>query len=141
MRRTAQTLTVETTNDDATGACSRSVAVLIVDDQNPFRRVARMVVTVTPGFHVMAEAITAEGALEAVEAQCPDLVLMDINLPGISGIDATRQITRAHPDVVLLLSTYAEVDLPADAHSCGALAYVNKEDFGSSVISETWSRH
>jgi two-component system invasion response regulator UvrY len=118
-----------------------SVAVLIVDDQDPFRLVARTVVTTTPGFHVMAEALTAEAALELIEGECPDLVLMDINLPGISGIDATREITAAHPDViVLLLSTYAEVDLPADAHACGATAYINKEVFGPSVMTAAWTR-
>jgi DNA-binding NarL/FixJ family response regulator len=127
--------------DDTPAEPGGSVAVLIVDDQVPFRLVARMVVSVTPGFHVMAEAITAEAALETIEVHRPDLVLMDINLPGINGIDATREITSAHPDVVvLLLSTYAEPDLPADAHVCGATAYINKEDFGPSVMTEAWDR-
>ena len=54
---------------------------------------------------------------------------MDINLPGISGLEATRRIVDSRPDVrVVLLSTYAKEDLPADAMSCGAIAYIRKED-------------
>ena len=61
----------------------------------------------------MGEAVTGEEAVEQFEALDPGLVLMDINLPGISGIEATRRITASHPDaVVLLLSTYRADDLP-----------------------------
>ena len=61
----------------------------------------------------------------------PGLVLMDINLPGINGIEATRRITAAHPGaVVMLLSTYQAGDLPSDAGSSGAVEYVHKEEFG-----------
>ena len=112
-----------------------AVSVLIVDDQIPFRRAARMVVTVTPGFEVVGEAVTGEEAVEQYEALHPGLVLMDINLPGISGIEATRRITELHPDaVVLLLSTYRADDLPKDAESCGATGYVNKEQFEPAVV-------
>jgi DNA-binding NarL/FixJ family response regulator len=118
-----------------------AVAVLIVDDQAPFRRAARAVVDATPGFEVVDEAESGEEAIELVERVAPGLVLMDINLPGISGIDATRRITGAHPEVrVLLLSTYQADDLPADARDCGAVAYVNKEEFGPAVVTDAWAR-
>ena len=117
---------------------SNPVAVLIVDDQAPFRRAARAVVTVTSGF--VAEAESGEEAVELASQLVPGLVLMDINLPGINGIEATRQIKAAHPDtVVMLLSTYQAADLPADATDCGAARYVNKEEFGPQVILETWA--
>jgi DNA-binding NarL/FixJ family response regulator len=112
-----------------------TVPVLIVDDQAPFRRAARMVVTATPGFDVVGEAESGEEAVELADALGPGLVLMDINLPGINGIEATRRIAAAHPDVVtVLLSTYREEDLPAGADDCGAAAYVNKEEFGPGVL-------
>jgi DNA-binding NarL/FixJ family response regulator len=118
------------------------VRVLIVDDQAPFRKAARAVVTLTPGFEVVAEAETGEDAVRLVENEHPDLVLMDINMPGIDGCEATRQITTAHPDtVVLLVSTYDADDLPADAASCGAAEYVHKEDLGPDVLESAWSRH
>ena len=116
-----------------------TVSVLIVDDQMPFRAVARTVVGLTDGFTVAGEAESGEDAVAQVAATTPDLVLMDINLPGISGIEATRRIHAANPSVsVILLSTYDETDLPADAREVGALAYVHKEDFGPSVMRDLW---
>ncbi len=115
------------------------VAVLIVDDQGPFRAVARTVVGVTAGFEVVAEADSGEAAVTEARAVAPGLVLMDINLPGINGIDATRQILAGAPEtVVILLSTYDAGDLPADAASCGAAAYVHKEDFSPDEVRRIW---
>jgi DNA-binding NarL/FixJ family response regulator len=117
-----------------------SVPVLIVDDQAPFRRAAHAVVTATPGFEVVAEAESGEEAVELAASLDPGLVLMDINLPGINGIEATRRITAARPGtVVLLLSTYQEADLPMDADSCGAARYVHKEQFGPDIVRDVWS--
>jgi DNA-binding NarL/FixJ family response regulator len=117
-----------------------SVPVLIVDDQPVFRRAARAVITATPGFEVVGEAESGEDAVEMADALDPGLVLMDINLPGINGIEATRRIVATHPEaVVMLLSTYQAGDLPSDADDCGAAAYVHKEQFGPSVVQELWS--
>jgi two-component system, NarL family, invasion response regulator UvrY len=103
--------------------------VLIVDDQVPFRSVARTLVGMLKGWHVAAEAGSGEEALELVEATNPGLVLMDINLPGINGIEATRRILERRPaTIVVLLSTYAHDDLPQDALSCGAAGYIRKDD-------------
>lgn len=110
--------------------------VLIVDDQPPFRAVAGQLVTLI-GWQLAAEAESGESAIEVARTIRPELILMDINLPGISGIEATRKITDEMPDVrVVLLSTYAEEDLPADARDCGALAYVHKEDLTPKVLRE-----
>ena len=116
-----------------------TVPVLIVDDQPPFRAVARTVVSVAAGFDVVAEAESGEEAVEMAAAHHPGLVLMDINLPGINGIEATRQIVEAQPDtVVILLSTYTVDDLPADAATCGAARYVHKEDVSPAILREVW---
>jgi two-component system invasion response regulator UvrY len=118
-----------------------AVGVLIVDDQAPFRRAARMVMAATPGFDVIAEAESGEEALDLFERLTPGLVLMDINLPGINGIEATRRITEAHPDAtVLLLSTYQAADLPRGADTCGAAGYINKEEFGPAVVVDLWKQ-
>ena len=113
------------------------VGVLIVDDQAPFRAVARTVVQLAAGFEVVGEAASGEEAVELAAALHPKVVLMDINLPGINGIEATRRIVAADPDaVVIMLSTYRADDLPADAGECGAARYVHKEDFGPAVLRE-----
>ncbi len=112
------------------------VEVLVVDDQQPFRAVAGQLVTLI-GWHLAAEAESGESAIAAAREYRPEVVLMDINLPGISGIEATRAITTEFPDVrVVLLSTYAESDLPEEATSCGAIAYVHKEDLTPRVLRE-----
>ncbi|MDQ1475086.1 MAG: two-component system, NarL family, invasion response regulator UvrY [Actinomycetota bacterium] len=127
---------------NATDGTTKTVSVLIVDDQLPFRAVARTVIGLTAGFEVAGEAETGEEAVALAVDRPPDLVLMDINLPGISGIEATRRIRAAHPDVaVILLSTYSEADLPDDAREVGAIAYVHKEDFGPALVRELWQQN
>ncbi len=116
-----------------------NVRVLIVDDQPPFRDAARAVVERAKEFELVGEAESGEQAVELIDTLHPDLVLMDINMAGITGIEATSRITAAHPEVtVFLLSTYNEDDLPPDVRSCGAAAYMNKENFGGRLLRTTW---
>ena len=118
-----------------------AVSVLIVDDQALFRRAAAAVVRITGGFEVAGEAESGEAAVELAKALAPQLILMDINMGGINGIEAARRITATVPEVVVvLLSTYQAADLPADAATSGAVAYVNKEEFGPQVLEDVWSR-
>ena len=132
-RRDGETADISTPGD---------VSVLIVDDQAPFRAVARTVVDLVAGFVVIGEAASGEEAVTMAADLHPALVLMDINLPGINGIEATRRIVAAAPDtVVMMLSTYRADDLPGDAADCGAARYVHKEDFGPAVLRETWGAH
>ena len=111
------------------------VDVLVVDDQDLYLSVARFVVGSTPGFRVAGEAKSGEDAVGLTESLRPGLVLMDINLPGISGIEATRRLVAARPGtVVLLMSTSPASDLPQDARTSGARAYVHKEDLAPDVL-------
>jgi DNA-binding NarL/FixJ family response regulator len=113
--------------------------VLIVDDQEPFRLAARMVVDATDGFDVVGEAETGEDSVRMAEELAPDLVLMDVNLPGINGLDATRQILSASDAVVvLLLSTYEEEEYAPRAAECGAKAYIPKAVFGPDRLEAAW---
>jgi two-component system invasion response regulator UvrY len=115
------------------------VTVVVVDDQLPFRMAAKTVVRLTPGFELSGEAASGEEALDTVAALKPDLVLMDINMPGINGVETTRRLVARQPDLrVVLLSTYTADDLPADARDCGAVAYVNKDEFGPQVLRQVW---
>jgi two-component system, NarL family, invasion response regulator UvrY len=126
---------------NAPDGSTKTISVLIVDDQHPFRDVARTVIGMTDGFAVAGEAESGEAAVEMAGAKHPDLVLMDINLPGINGIEACRRIKAEHAaTTVILLSTYSEADLPADARDCGAIEYVHKEDFGPSLVLDVWER-
>ncbi len=118
-----------------------TVRVLVVDDQAPFRLAARAVVRRAAGFELVGEAASGEEAVDKAAELHPSLVLMDIKMPGINGIEATRQIMTAEPDtVVFLCSTYTRADLPPDAADSGARAYVNKEELSGSVIEALWAR-
>jgi DNA-binding NarL/FixJ family response regulator len=117
-----------------------SVRVMIVDDQAPFRMAARMVVDATDGFEVAGEAETGEDSVELARELSPDLVLMDVNLPGIDGLDATRRILSASDTVVvLLLSTYEEAEYAPRAAECGASAYIPKASFGPDRLEAAWA--
>ena len=117
------------------------VTVLVADDQPQFLRAARSVVERTSGFEFVAEAFSGEDALALAELLRPDLMVIDVTMPGIGGIEAARRIVARHPDAVaVLVSTYAEEDLPPAAHSCGAVGYIHKENFGPGSLRDVWAR-
>jgi two-component system, NarL family, invasion response regulator UvrY len=114
--------------------------VLVVDDQAPFRIAARAVLGRLAEFELAGEASSGYEAVEMADRLNPELVLMDINMPKMSGIEATRKILAAHPDtVVILCSTYDVRDLPADAGTSGAAGYVHKERLGADLLRRIWA--
>jgi two-component system invasion response regulator UvrY len=126
-------------NPDAMMAAVSAVGVLLVDDQAPFRLAAKAVFRRLEEFEVVGEASSGEEAVSLASDLHPSLVLMDINMPGISGIEATRRIVSANPGVVVILcSTYELADLPTDATTSGAKAYVKKERFGAETLRCLW---
>jgi DNA-binding NarL/FixJ family response regulator len=116
------------------------VLVLVVDDHESFRRAAASVVEAAPGFVVAGTVATGEESLAAAELLKPDLILMDINLPGMDGLEATRRLrASARPPAVVLLSTYDESELGAQARECGAIAYIAKSAFGTERLAAVWA--
>jgi DNA-binding NarL/FixJ family response regulator len=115
--------------------------VLIVDDQKPFRLAARAVVEMTDGFEVAGEAETGEAAIEAARELRPDLVLMDVNLPGIDGIEATTRILEQSEGrlVVVMVSTYEADEYAPRAAEAGAAAYIPKSEFDPDRLESAWA--
>jgi len=117
-----------------------NVSVLVVDDQAPFRLAARATLARTPGFTLVGEAVDGSDAVEAAEASDADLVLMDVNMPVMDGIAATRALLSARPStVVFLCSTYSLDELPSSAQDSGARGYVNKEDLSPELLRRLWA--
>ncbi len=117
-----------------------SVRVLVVDDQAVFRRVMSAVVDETEGFVLVGCAASGEESIATAGVLRPDLVLMDVNLPGIDGMEATRRLrTGTTTAAVVLLSTYDEDDWGGQAQQCGAIAYVRKSTFGPDRLTAVWA--
>ncbi len=117
------------------------VEVLICDDQEAFRSAAREVVAAVKGFEVVGLVETGEESVVAAGRLRPDLVLMDVNLPDIDGLEASRRITGADPKVVvLLLSTYDLEEFSSRIAGSGAIGFISKAAFGPEVLCEVWAR-
>jgi DNA-binding NarL/FixJ family response regulator len=115
------------------------VRVWVVDDQASFRRATAATLDAMDHFVMAGECETGETALELIGDGDADLVLMDIHMPGMGGIEATRRIVALHPDVmVVLMSTYDLEDLPIAASNCGAAAYLHKERLSPELLSRLW---
>lgn len=116
-----------------------AVRVLIVDDQPPFREAARMVVEMSEGFEVAGEAQNGETAVEMAATLKPDLILMDVQMPGVDGLEATRRITDTpDPPKVLVMSTHESGDYSGPAEAAGAIGFVPKSEFSMSVLAAVW---
>ncbi len=118
------------------------VSVVTVDDQAVFRAVARDVIDATPGFELVGEASSGEAAVSVVDELNPQLVLMDVRMPGTDGTEAARQIKAAKPGVVVVLISIEEPAMvPSSAAECGAAALARKQDFGPAMLRDLWERH
>ena len=116
--------------------------VLTVDDQTVFRDAAHDVIAATPGFEPVGVAASGEEALAAVERLQPELVLLDVRMPGMGGIEAARRITEAHPGIVVVLISIEGSDgVAEDAHASGAVALVRKQEFGPALLRKIWEAH
>jgi DNA-binding NarL/FixJ family response regulator len=117
------------------------VQVLICDDQEAFRTAAREVVNATDGFEVVGETETGEESVVAAGRLHPNLVLMDVRLPGIDGLEASRRIRATYPKVaVLLMSTYDAEEFAAGIAGSGAVAFISKAAFDPDRLMEEWAR-
>jgi DNA-binding NarL/FixJ family response regulator len=116
--------------------------VLAVDDDGRFRSALRALVEASwPGV-LAEEAASGEAAVALAEELSPDVVLIDVRMPGIGGIAASSAIKRLRPATLLLLVTSAHRDeLPRELDGCPADAIVAKGQLRPQLLREAWSRH
>ncbi len=103
------------------------IRVLLVDDHELVRTGFRHILGEARDIEVIAEASSGEEAVAFVRATLPDLVLMDVNMPGIGGIEATRKLLRINKDLkVIALTVHTDSPFPTQLHEAGALGYLTK---------------
>ncbi len=112
-----------------------TIPVLLVDDHEIARKGIRSVLSSNRNLDVIFEAVTGEDAVQKAQELRPAIILLDITLPGISGIEAARQIRMVSPDSrIIFLSQHDSVQIARDALSFGAHGYVVKSDAGRDLL-------
>ena len=122
------------------GPAEGAVEVLVVDDQQRWREALRDVVGATPGLIVVGDAPSGEASLDAAARLAPRLVIMDVRMPGMGGVEATRRLKASHPDVVVVLVSVDGSDVDG-LDSCGAAAFLRKEQLSPQGLGAAWDEH
>ena len=104
------------------------IRLLIIDDHEMVREGLKAMLVAEPDFEIVGDAANAEQALELIERLRPDVVLLDIRLPGVSGIDLCSNVTSLYPQTaVIILTTFAEESLVAQCIQAGARGFIVKD--------------
>jgi len=113
-------------------------SVLVVEDLGPFRRFIRSTLQARFDLQVIAEVSDGLEAVQKAEELQPDLILLDIGLPTLNGIEAARRIRKLAPDSkIVFVSVEASADVVQEAFALGAMGYVLKGDAGSKLLAAT----
>jgi DNA-binding NarL/FixJ family response regulator len=126
------------------GLKPRAVRVLLADDHPMVRRGLRTLITMQPEFEVCAEATTGREALEKAQVAKPEVALLDLSMPEMNGLEATRAVRKMLPGTeVLILTHYESEELMTEALRAGAYGYMLKSDAGTDLITalECLSQH
>ncbi|GGG13131.1 transcriptional regulatory protein DegU [Lysinibacillus alkalisoli] len=109
--------------------------IIIIDDHQLFREGVKRILDFEESFDVVAEGGDGEEALQLYDEHLPDVVLMDINMPGINGVDATAELLEKHPDAkVIILSIHDDESYVTHALKSGALGYMLKEMDADEIV-------
>lgn len=120
---------------DARGRRARPYRIVLVDDHPLVRRGIRTILESAPGLEICGEATDGQEAVEFVKRYKPDLVLMDLTMPGLNGLEATTAVRQESPEtVVLVCSMHFSEELAREVLRCGALGYILKSDADEELL-------
>jgi DNA-binding NarL/FixJ family response regulator len=118
------------------------VRIATVDDQLAFRLAAQAIIASTHGFELVGESADGASALRMLDEADPDLIIVDVRMPGIDGIEVTRRLLAKDPTrVVVLASTLEPRSLSRFARSCGAAAVIRKHWLTPRLLHGLWVAH
>ena len=118
-----------------------NVTVLTVDDQPVFRRAVGDLIAATPGFEEVGQASSGSEALELAAALKPDLVLLDVRMDDMDGIETAQRLLASECGAVVVLISLNEVPEAASAVKGGVAAHVRKQDLSTRTLREVWAAH
>ena len=118
----------------------RAVTVLTVDDQAVFRRAARELIAATPGFEEIGQASSGPEALELAAERRPDLVLLDVRMPGMDGIETARRLLESESDAVIVLISLEEFPDAATGLE-GVATTVRNQDLSRRALQGIWTAY
>jgi DNA-binding NarL/FixJ family response regulator len=120
---------------------ARPVTVLTVDDQAVFLRAAHELITATPGFEQVGQATSGPEALELAADLHPDLVLVDLRMPGMDGLETARRLQASDPRAVVVLVSLEAAPEAQSAAAVGVAAHVRKQDLSKRTLQDLWAAH
>ncbi len=119
----------------ATAQRSDEIRVVLADDHPLILEGIRSLIQSAPGMAVVGEATNGEDAVTTTLAERPDVAVLDVRMPGIDGVEATRRIVRDHPETrVIVLSAQADAETAVQALRAGAIGFLPKEAFGQTLL-------
>jgi DNA-binding NarL/FixJ family response regulator len=126
--------------DTLARAAVGTVSVLVTDDQPVFREVAARLLAATPGFVCVGEAESGAETLRLAAELQPDLVLLDVRMPGMDGIETARWLLASHPEIVVaLISSEPISELPPALIAAGTVTYLRKQDLSTRALLAAWA--
>ena len=115
--------------------------VLVVDDSEVFLRAAASIISATDSLRLVGPARSGEEAVRLLPQLDPDLVLLDVNLPGIDGIETARRIREQSPRTVVILISAEPEGFEASGLAAGAVTLLDKRDFNAQALEALWLEH
>jgi DNA-binding NarL/FixJ family response regulator len=129
-------------SDPVHTADTRTVRVLTVDDQRVFREAAHALIESTPGFEPIGECRSGADAIAVAEVVGPDMVLLDVRMPDMDGIDTARRLREVCPGMVVVLVSGGDIEeFRSLAEASGAAALVVKEALTPRLLRKLWAAH
>jgi two-component system, NarL family, invasion response regulator UvrY len=117
------------------------VTVLTVDDQPVFLRAARDLISATPGFEHVGQATSGSEALELAATLSPDLVLLDVRMPDMDGLETARRLHAVNPEAVVVLVSMGDVPELSAEPSPGVATHLRKQALSARALRDVWAAH